>query len=279
MAHRNPHTALVSVEELAAHLDEWVLVDTRFNLMDVDRGRADYLGGHLPGAVYAHLDEDLSGPPLTDRGRHPLPSPEAMEAAFGRLGIAAGVQVVAYDYADGSTAGRLWWMLRYMGHDAVAVLDGGWKAWEAAGRPVQRGEVRRDAVEFRGEARREWLVTVDAVTEARLLVDARDPGRFRGEHEPIDPVAGHVPGAVNRFFRANLDHSGRFLSPQALSASFAETFGEVPPQDTVHYCGSGVTACHNLLAMAHAGLAPGRLYVGSWSEWSADPGRPVATGD
>lgn len=276
-----PFTTLVSVEDLAARLADpaWVVVDTRFDLLDVGRGRRDYLEGHVPGAVYAHLDADLSGPPVTDHGRHPLPTPAAMCDAFGRLGIGNASQVVAYDQAGGVTAARLWWMLRYMGHEAVAVLDGGWKAWRAASLPVDTGEVAREPEAFAGSPRRDWLVTVDEVPEAALLVDARDPARFRGENEPIDPVAGHVPGAVNRFVRSNLDDAGRFLPAEAVGEGLREVFGGVAPGETVHYCGSGVSACHNLLAMAHAGLEPGRLYVGSWSEWSSDPARPVATGN
>jgi len=274
-------TTLIGADDLAPRIADpaWVVVDTRFNLMDVGQGRADYLAAHVPGAVYAHLDEDLSSAPVTDRGRHPLPAPEALEATFSRLGIGPGTQVIAYDGAEGATAARLWWMLRYMGHESVAVLDGGWKAWSEAGLPADAGEVKREPAVFRGAVRRDWLVTVDAVPDAARLVDARDPGRYRGEHEPIDPVAGHVPGAVNRFFMRNLDETRRFLAPGALADSFAETFGGAAPQDTVHYCGSGVTACHNLLAMAHAGMAPGRLYAGSWSEWCADPARALATGE
>jgi len=274
-------TTLIGAEDLAPRLADpaWVVVDTRFNLMDVGQGRADYLAAHVPGAVYAHLDDDLSSEPVTDHGRHPLPAPAALERVFSRLGIGPGTQVVAYDGAEGATAARLWWMLRYMGHESVAVLDGGWKAWSDAGLPVDTGEVERESAVFRGAPRRDWLVTVDAVPGAARLIDARDPGRYRGEREPIDPVAGHVPGAVNRFFMRNLDETRCFLAPDALANSLAESLGGAAPQDTVHYCGSGVTACHNLLAMAHAGMDPGRLYAGSWSEWCADPDRPVATGE
>ena len=274
-------TTLIAVADLAPRLGDpgWVVVDTRFDLTDVGAGRADYLAGHVPGALYAHLDLDLSGAPLTDHGRHPLPGAEALVATFSRLGVGPGVQVVAYDRAEGATAARLWWLLRYMGHEAVAVLDGGFRAWTEAGLPVDGGAVHREPRGFRGEPRSEWLVTVESVPGAVRLIDARDPKRYRGEHEPIDPVAGHVPGAANHCFMRNVDEAGRFLAPEVLARQLAESFGAAAPEETVHYCGSGVTACHNLLAMAHAGMAPGRLYAGSWSEWCADPSRPVATGE
>jgi len=255
-----------------------VIIDARFNLFHVDEGRASYLQAHIPGAVYAHLDDDLSGPPDTDAGRHPLPSPQALQALFSRLGIGADSQVVAYDQRDGVLAARVWWMLRYMGHDAVAVLDGGWKAWTEAGYASAEGEQSRPARDFRGSPRRDWLVTVGQVPAARLLVDARDPRRYRGEQEPLDPVAGHIPGAVNRFHGENLDAEGRFLPPGELAGSITDLLAGTPMEDTVYYCGSGVTACHGLLAACHGGLGDGRLYVGSWSEWCSDPKRPVATG-
>jgi thiosulfate/3-mercaptopyruvate sulfurtransferase len=175
-------------------------------------------------------------------------------------------------------AARVWWMLRYMGHEAVAVLDGGWKAWAGAGYPSASGEDTRPASAFHGLPRREWLVTVEQVAAARRLVDARDPRRYRGEHEPLDPVAGHIPGAVNRFYGESLDGDGRFLPPGALAGSYRDLLAGTPIEETVFYCGSGVTACHGLLAARHAGLGDGRLYVGSWSEWCSDPERPVATG-
>lgn len=273
-------TTLIDAQSLHDRLDDpsLVVIDTRFNLFDVHEGRNAYLEAHIPGAVYAHLDEDLSGPPLTDAGRHPLPSPEAMEALFSRLGIGQASQVVAYDQLDGVVAARAWWMLRYMGHEAVAVLDGGWRSWTEGGYPSRGGEERRDAGAFRGRPRRDWLVTVDQVDTASRLVDCRHPRRYRGEKEPLDPVAGHIPGAVNRFHGENLDEGGRFLPPSTLAASFEATLAGTPIEQAVFYCGSGVTACHGLLAARHAGLGDGRLYVGSWSEWCSDPARPVATG-
>lgn len=273
-------TTLIDVPSLHARLDDasLTIVDTRFNLMDVDEGRNAYASAHIPGAVYAHLDDDLSGPPLTDAGRHPLPSAEALEALFSRLGIDAESQVVVYDQRDGMVAARLWWMLRYMGHAAVAVLDGGWKAWTAAGHATRGGTETRAASAFHGAPRREWLVTVDQVPSARCLIDARDGRRYRGEQEPLDRIAGHIPGAVNRFFGENLDGDGYFLPPAALADGLATLLAGTPVEEAVFYCGSGVTACHGLLAARHAGLGDGRLYVGSWSEWCSDAERPVATG-
>lgn len=275
------HRTLIDARTLHERLGDpnWRVVDCRFDLQDPEAGRRAYREGHIPGAVYAHLDEDLSGPPVTDHGRHPLPTPANLCTVFGRLGITERTQVVGYDAAGGAlAAARLWWLLRYMGHDAVAVLDGGWQAWQAAGLETSPGEEGVPWVEFRGEPRTEWLVTVDRVPAAGLLVDARDPVRYRGESEPIDPVAGHIPGAVNHFWQQNLDETGRFLAPEALAQRFAQTLGEHAPEEAVFYCGSGVTACHDLLAQAHAGLPVGRLYAGSWSDWCRVPERPIATG-
>jgi thiosulfate/3-mercaptopyruvate sulfurtransferase len=271
---------IIDAPALCALLDDprLVIIDARFNLMDVEEGRKAYLQAHVPGAQYAHLDDDLSGPPLTDAGRHPLPSAHALNALFSRLGIDADAQVVAYDQRDGAVAARVWWMLRYMGHQAVAVLDGGWKAWTAAGLPTAAGVESRAEADFHGEPRGDWLVTVDRVPDARRLVDARDPRRYRGEREPLDPVAGHIPGAVNHCYSDNVDADGHFLPPATLAARLSETLAGMPPEEAVYYCGSGVTACHDLLAACHAGLPAGGLYVGSWSEWCSDPQRPVATG-
>jgi thiosulfate/3-mercaptopyruvate sulfurtransferase len=216
-------------------------------------------------------------------GRHPWPSAEAMVETFSRLGIGPGTQVVAYDQDAGMFASRLWWMLRVMGHDAVAVLDGGWSAWVREGLPVRSGaESRRRAV-FVAHSRPEFIVDADAVAAVisrgdGLLVDARAPERFEGRSEPLDRVAGHIPGAVNRFFKENVWPDGTFRPPDALRADLQRVIGERAPGQTIMYCGSGVTACHNLLALEHAGLSGARLYAGSWSEWCADPTRPVATG-
>ena len=273
-------TTIIDVQALHARLEDpsLVIVDTRFNLMNVDEGRTAYLSAHIPGALYAHLDDDLSGPPLTDAGRHPLPSPEALEALFSRLGVDADSRVVVYDQRDGMIAARLWWMLRYMGHTAVAVVDGGWKAWTAAAYATASGTETRAASVFHGQPRREWLVTVDEIPAAQRLIDSRDARRYRGEQEPLDPVAGHIPGAFNRAYGESLDEDGHFLAAPELADGLRQLLAGTPVEEAVFYCGSGVTACHGLLAACHAGLGNGRLYVGSWSEWCSDPGRPVATG-
>lgn len=274
----------MSTETLAAHLDgSWVVVDCRYDLKNSAWGRERYLAGHIPGAVYASLSADLSAPPSGTNGRHPLPCAEDMEATFGRLGIGSGVQVAIYDQDAGSYASRLWWMLRYMGHDAAAVVDGGWAKWVREGRPARAGAETPPAAAFRGERRKALRVLVDQVERMLgdrgvLLVDARAPERFEGASEPLDRTPGHIPGAVNHFYRQNVTEDGVMLPPDELRRQFAETLGGQPPDRAVMYCGSGVTACHNLLAMEHAGLRGTRLYAGSWSEWSSDPTRPVETG-
>jgi thiosulfate/3-mercaptopyruvate sulfurtransferase len=246
-------------------------------LDDPAAGEQAYQESHLPGAVYAHLDRDLSSEPVTDSGRHPLPSPAALTRLFGRLGIEQGIQVVAYDDGNGMIASRLWWMLRYMGHEAAAVLDGGWQAWKAAGFPVRGGVEANAQALFTGEPRTEWLVQIGQVTTVPLLIDSRDPARYRGEYETLDPKAGHIPGAVNYHYGLNWEKDGRHLPPQQLRQQFEKLLGETPAEEAVFYCGSGVSACANLLALSHAGLPPARLYVGSWSEWSRTPGLPIET--
>jgi thiosulfate/3-mercaptopyruvate sulfurtransferase len=249
------------------------IVDCRFALDDVEWGRREYLKSHIPGAVYADLDHDLSSAKTGTNGRHPLPSPEALRSTFSKLGIGDGVQVIAYDQDNGMYASRLWWLLRWMGHDAVAVLDGGFGAWK--GETVS-GEEHRAPREFVGAPRDEFLVHADAVlNDDWRLIDARAPERYRGDVEPLDRVAGHIPGAVNHFYKHNLDEAGLFLPPGELRARLEPV---VAGKSVVAYCGSGVTACHNLLALEHAGLHGARLYAGSWSEWSSDPTRPVAKG-
>lgn len=273
-------SAIVDCQSLSRHLDdaEWIVVDCRFNLMDPAAGRRAYLESHIRGAQYADLQHDLSGPPVTDQGRHPLPVPGALAETFSRFGIHAGKQVVAYDDAGGSVAARLWWLLHYMGHEAAAVLDGGWQAWQAEALPLGSGEQTREPARFTGKPAREWLVLAADVPDQALLVDSRDPARYRGELEPIDPVAGHIPGACNRFWKDNLQASGAFAPPAALRAAFGELLNGAESAQTTFYCGSGVTACHNLLALAHAGMPPAKLYAGSWSDWCADASRPVETG-
>ena len=272
---------LVDVATLADRLadPEWAIVDCRHRLTDPGFGEAAYLESHIAGSAFAHADRVLSGEPVTDRGRHPLPDPDTLRARFGALGIDSKTQVVAYDDAGGAIAGRLWWMLHYMGHVRAAVLDGGWPAWTAAGGATRSGEESRPVRNFEGEPRREWVVTIDEVSSAARLVDSREPPRYRGETEPIDRIAGHIPGARNHHFALNLRGDGRFLAPLELRERLARTLDGVPAQEAVFYCGSGVSACHNLLALARAGLPAAKLYVGSWSEWSRDPDRPVATGE
>ncbi len=261
-----------------------VVLDCGFDLADTAAGERAHAAGHLPGAQYVHLDRDLSGPKSgtsTGGGRHPLPERDVFAATAGRLGIAPGVQVVCYDAQGGPYAARAWWMLRWLGHEAVAVLDGGRAAWEAAGGALT---AEAPAVAPRAPyplAEPAPMPLVDAGALQSLLgrvrvVDARSPERFRGEGETLDPVGGHIPGATNRFFRDNLQPDGRFKPAAQLRAEF-EAWA-TPAADVVHQCGSGVTACHNLLAMAHAGLPGSQLYAGSWSEWCADPARPVARG-
>lgn len=262
---------VIDIPTLAAHLDDpdWLVVDCRFDLADTAAGELAYLVSHIPGAVYAHLDRDLSAAKQPDGrgGRHPLPTPEQMIGTFSRLGIAPGVHVVAYDDSSGHYAARLWWMLRFMGHEAVAVLDGGWPGWIGAGMPVDTAITTPEPRIFIGEPQWELVTPIEEVLDAPLLVDGRAPERFRGEIEPIDPVAGHIPGAVNRPFAANWTGGGRWLSPPTLRDQFQELLGPVAPEKALFYCGSGVSACVNLVGMARAGLPMGKLYAGSWSEW------------
>lgn len=267
-----PLTTIIDVDTLAAHLGDpgWAIIDCRFDLADPEAGERAYRAGHIPGAAYAHLERDLSAPkdPSGIGGRHPLPTPERMSEVFGRLGIGPRIQVVTYDDTSGHYAARLWWMLRFMGHEAVALLDGGWPAWRDAGYAIRPGSEVPQAREFNGAPRWDFVAPIDAVPTAPLLVDSRAPERYRGEVEPIDPVAGHIPGAVNRPYTANWTGDGRWRSPEALLADFIALLGDAAPEEAVFYCGSGVSACVNLVAMAHTGLPEGRLYVGSWSEWS-----------
>jgi thiosulfate/3-mercaptopyruvate sulfurtransferase len=276
---------LISTAALASHLDDpaYAIVDCRAKLDDVTWGAREHAAAHIPGAVYADLTTDLSGPKTGTNGRHPLPDPHALVRTFSRLGIASGLQVVAYDQENGMFASRLWWLLRWLGHDAAAVLDGGFKKWTAEGRPVESGETQRAPRVFEGSPRTDMTIDVQGVA-SRLgeggprLVDARAPERYRGDSEPIDKVGGHIPGAKNHFFQWNLDEQGLFRSPEDLRSTITASVGDVPADQIVCYCGSGVTACHNLLAFEHAGMIGGKLYAGSWSEWSSDPARPVEKG-
>jgi thiosulfate/3-mercaptopyruvate sulfurtransferase len=278
------YRTLISTEVLATHLDRgWAIVDCRYDLQNENWGRDQYRVAHIPGAVYLSLNDDLSAPRTGGNGRHPLPSIEALSETMGQSGISRDVQVIAYDQDNGMYASRLWWSLRYLGHETVAVLDGGWAKWTREGRPTTSGSERRSPQIFTPEPRPGMRVTVDEVggrldDESMLLVDARAPERFEGRSETIDRAAGHIPRAVNHFFKTNLAEDGTMLPADTVRGAFASLLKGRDPSEVVIYCGSGVTACQNLLAMEHAGIRGARLYPGSWSEWSADSTRPTEKG-
>ena len=278
------HTTLIGADELAAIIDDCVVVDCRHDLMDPTVGPAAYAEAHIPRAWFMHQDTDLAGPKSGRNGRHPLPEREAMRRRLEAIGLSDDRQLVAYDAQGGMFAVRLWWLARWLGHRSVAVLDGGLPAWTKAGYPVTT-EAPPAVQAGRLSVRPSLVASVDAdavlaniTSRRRLLVDARAPERYRGETEPLDPVAGHIPGAANRPFQQNLRPDGRFKPAEVLRAEFDSLLGGRAPTDTIHHCGSGVTGCHNILAMEHAGLPGAALYPGSWSEWCADPARPVASG-
>ena len=274
------HTTLVSTQQLADHLAEWRVFDCRHDLMKPDLGEQQYRSAHIPGALFAHMEHNLSGPKSGRNGRHPLPDPAGFVAWLGKQGLSKGDQVVCYDAANGSTAARLWWMVRWVGHKNVAVLDGGIAKWLKEGRPVDALVPEPKPVTY---ALKQPSGTVDArAIQASLkslfLLDARAPARWRGEQEPIDPVAGRIPGARNRFNAENVQADGTFKPAEQLKTELQGVLKGREPADVIHYCGSGVAACHNLLAMEVAGLPGGKLYPGSWSEWIADPSRPQEKG-
>lgn len=276
------HTMLVDVATLGAHLNDpdWLVVDVRHQLADTRYGECVYAEGHIPGAAFLHCDRDLSGATTGSNGRHPLPAPDKLAARLGEIGIGPHTQVVVYDDAQGMIAGRLWWLLRWLGHENVAVLDGGLQAWQAANGALTAELPQRPPASFVAKVC-DAMVDADYVqaflqTSRMHLVDARSPDRYRGENETIDPLGGHIPGAVNRFFRDNLQADGCFKPAAALRAEWLAVLAGAAPASVVHQCGSGVSACHNMLAMEIAGLSGSRLYAGSWSEWCADGGRPVA---
>lgn len=279
------YTTLVDPQTLAQRLDAgWRVFDCRFALSDPPAGERAYHEGHIPGARYLHLDHDLAGPVTPQSGRHPLPDPETLARKLAAVGVSDDTQVVVYDAAAGAFAARLWWLLRWLGHSQVAVLDGGWQRWLREGRPVA---VEMPANAARGNLhahanRSLWLDAGEVWRQTQSgsgrLFDARAAERFRGEVEPIDPVAGHVPGAVNLPYAENVSEDGSFKSAETLRARFLSALDGVSPGRAVSMCGSGVTACHNLLAMEVAGLKGGKLYAGSWSEWIRDSERPVARG-
>lgn len=274
------HSDLIPSNDVAKNLgaDDWAVIDARFYLPEPDKAEAEYLDAHIPGAVFAHLDRDLSAPRTGTNGRHPMASIEQMVDRFSNWGIDDAVQVVVYDDVGGQFAARLWWMLRYLGHDAVAVLDGGLPAFQEE---LHGGREQRAPRKFTPRVRSSMRIDLESLAQQHnetLLIDARAGERFRGEQEPLDPVAGHIPGAHNLPCSSNLSADGRFVPAGELRARFAAVAGSRDTSEIVSYCGSGVTACHNLLAMEVAGLRGARLYPGSWSEWCADESRPIETG-
>jgi thiosulfate/3-mercaptopyruvate sulfurtransferase len=281
------YTTLIEPAQLAAHTSDtdWAVFDCRFELARPEWGVSAYAQGHIPNAIYAHLDRDLSSPVTSTSGRHPLPLLEAFSATLGRWGIDENVQVVAYDQGNGAYASRLWWLLRWVGHSRVAVLNGGFAAWQHAGLPVSKQPGVRQPRRFTPNRLQGGVVSTvelekllaagQLATGQRPLIDARSADRFAGQNETIDPVAGHVPGASNHPFVHNLDAQGRFLPPHVLRSKWLEALRGQPPAAAIAMCGSGVTACHNLLALEVAGLPGAQLYAGSWSEWIRDAARPT----
>lgn len=279
-------TTLISTAQLAAELatPNWIIIDCRFTLTDSDAGRLAYAASHIPDARYAHLDQDLSSPVTPQTGRHPLPNPQTLCDTLAKWGIGNSTQVVVYDDSFGSMAVRLWWLLRWLGHQNVALLDGGLPKWTREKRPMSDTPSTITPQIFNCTPDPSRYVSADDVATMRQsathrLIDARPEQRFSGEREPIDAVAGHIPGALNWVFEENLDMDGTYLPSVELRENYLRLMDGVAPQDVIHTCGSGVTACHNILAMEVAGLSGSRLYPGSWSEWITDPTRPVATGE
>ncbi|HEX4598758.1 MAG TPA: sulfurtransferase [Burkholderiaceae bacterium] len=285
MSMTHPYNSVVDADTLRQNLGSpaWRVIDCRYDLLRPEAGEQAYAEAHIAGAVFAHLERDLSSPKRPDSGRHPLPDPDRLAEAFRCWGIDRDTQIVAYDAHAGQYAGRLWWLARWLGHDKVALLDGGWQAARQAGLATQAGEPKPPRGRFERTNPRQQAVEVAAVEAARtdphwLVVDARAPDRYAGQNETIDPVGGHIPGAINRFWQANLQPDGRFKSPAQLRAEFAALFGAREPAQVIMQCGSGVTACHHLVALQRAGIPGALLYPGSWSEWISDPARPVAAG-
>lgn len=281
-----PYTTILDAATLRTHLTDpdWVVFDLRHDLADPDAGEADYRASHIPGARFLHLDRDLSAAKTGRNGRHPLPTPDEFAALLSRHGVRATTQIVAYDAHGGMFASRLWWMARWIGHEAAAVLDGGVLAWLKHGGELDaQPPESRPLGDLQAKAPLVEKVVVEQVvgnlgTGERLVVDARSPDRFRGENETLDPVGGHIPGAVNRFFKDNLLDDGAFKDAQALRVEWGAVLEGRDPKRLILHCGSGVSACHNLLGLEIAGLGGAGLYAGSWGEWCADPARPVAQG-
>lgn len=279
------YTTIISVSDLAQHINEkhWLIVDCRFSLNDTNYGRDAFAASHIPNAIYAHLDDDLSGEIIPGKtGRHPLPTLAETSALFSSWGIDANTQVVAYDDKGGAIASRLWWMLQWLGHEKVAVLNGGWQAWQQEDHSTSTETTERTPSQFEAKPKMHFIVDADTVDQIRqdesyVLIDSRAATRYRGEQEPIDPIAGHIPGAHNAPFADNLTADKTFKSAEELRNRFRTIIGEKGvDRNTVFYCGSGVTACHNILAFRHAGLGDPKLYPGSWSDWITNPDRPVA---
>lgn len=278
------HTLITPEQLLASQHGNWVVIDCRFSLADTEYGRRVYTEGHIPGARYAHMDEDLSSPRNSTTGRHPLPDLEVFCKKLGDWGVTPATQVVVYDDSFGSMAVRLWWLLRGLGHQKVALLDGNFPRWVREKLPVTTVLPTIVPTNYPVPVEVDWGLDANAVEAIRQspvhkLIDARPEMRFTGEIEKIDPVAGHIPGAINWVYEENLDLDGTYLPAEELRENYLQLLGQVAPENVVHTCGSGVTACHNVLAMEIAGLSGSRLYPGSWSEWITDPTRPVATGE
>jgi thiosulfate/3-mercaptopyruvate sulfurtransferase len=276
------YKTILSCADLYTNLQtkHWVIVDCRFDLTQPEWGEEEYRELHIPGAVYANLDTDLAGPKTPSTGRHPLPNPEDFLKTMSRLGIDEQTQVIAYDATAGSFAARLWFLLRFYGHTKVAVLDGGFSEWMKLGLPIVSGWDTNEARQFKGFPHLEWIVTTKEIEQNLhkpewLLIDARAPERFSGKQEPIDSIAGHIPGAVNRFYGLNLAANGLFQPAETLKKQFSELTKGYTPEKTAVYCGSGVTSAHHLLAMAIADVPQPKLYAGSWSEWIRDPDHPI----
>jgi thiosulfate/3-mercaptopyruvate sulfurtransferase len=279
-------TTLIKASELSTHIrdEDWAVIDCRFSLDKPEQGLQEYLESHITGAVYAHLDHDLSGAKISGAtGRHPLPKISTFAETLSSWGVDSATQVVVYDDSGGSIATRLWWMLKWAGHERSALLDGGWRSWRESGLTVQGGPECRPIKRFEPLELPDFLIKTEQVQNVidnpdYLILDARTEARYLGEVEPIDPIAGHIPGAISSPFQENLTPEGKFLAPEILQKRYKKLIKSIPTTNVICYCGSGVTAAHNLLAMVYAGLGMGKLYAGSWSEWIFDPARPIARG-
>ena len=277
------YSSLISTQIAQDHLDNpnWRYFDCRYELTAPEKKEKEYLVSHIPGALYVNMNQDLAAAHVAGKtGRHPLPSVDDMAIRFSAMGIDNSIQVVIYDDASGSHAARFWWMLRWLGHDAVAVIDGGWQSWIREERPVSSELLVPEVKEFIASPRLSWTITAEEIINdlnnpKTCLLDARSAQRFRGENEMIDPVAGHIPSANSAPFSDNLDEKGKWKSRSELRQKFENLLNGSPADEAVSYCGSGITACHNILAIFHAGLGNSRLYPGSWSEWITNPDRPV----